>query len=83
MKLLEIPIPMPTPETYFYYVLSALLGSALIWIIARYLGKNEKTMEKLQETDTKLTTMLTLHEHRINEAEKDIRSLENKRPNRR
>ncbi|HZI24817.1 MAG TPA: hypothetical protein VFD46_07065 [Chryseolinea sp.] len=53
------------PDQYFWYTLSSLLAAVLIYILWRYVGKTEKSIEKLTESIGQLTVITKLHEHRI------------------
>jgi hypothetical protein len=62
---------IPIPDGIFYYVLSGLMGAALIWIFQKYLSKLDRTIEKLVESDIKQNVYIENHDERIEKLESD------------
>lgn len=70
---------IPTPDQLFWYMLATLLGSALIWVIGRYITKQEKLMDRVLDMLTDLSTISKVHETRLNNHDKEIGQLQETR----
>lgn len=68
---------MNLPPDSFYYVLSAIFGGALIWIIKVYIGRQDKILSQLSETVQSLKTMVAVHEHKHEDTERRLENIEN------
>lgn len=66
--LFEAELP-PQPDTIFYYVLSILMGMALIWIFQRYIARLDENITKLTESDIKQNFHIEDHGKRIDDLE--------------
>ena len=64
---------VPTPDPYFYYVLSGLLGVALLAVLTLFLNRliamldrHDKEIIKLQMDQIKIKAHLKMDEHESN-----------------
>jgi len=60
------------PDNYFWYSLSILISGVLIWIIQRYIQKTERLLERLVNEVNDLKALTKLHNHRLDDIEKNI-----------
>lgn len=65
----------PIPDGYFWYVLSTVLVTALIWVVNRYVNRVDRLFEKLTESINDLIQISKVHEHRLEDVEEDVREL--------
>jgi len=72
-------IPEPkAPEVYFWYTISFLLTTALIWIITRYVSRSERREAKLDDAIAKITLLVELHEREINDIKGTLKDIKTK-----
>lgn len=67
---------IPNPDQFFWYSLATLLGMTLVWVISRYISKQDKLMDKVLDMLTDLSSISKVHEIRLNNHDKDIERLE-------
>lgn len=65
-------IAIPHPDVYFWYVLSFLLTTTLIWVVTSYISRAEKRDIKVAETLAKLTIMVEVHSSEIKQLTTDV-----------
>lgn len=65
------------PDGWFYYAVTLVFGGALIYVILKYTGKIDTTLNKIQEAVNELKTMTSLHEQRLDTHEDHIDDLKN------
>lgn len=53
------------PDGWFYYAVTLAFGAALIWVILRYTGRIDTTLNKVEEAVNQLTTMTKIHDIHI------------------
>jgi len=70
---------MTLPPDSFYYVLSLLFGSGLIWIIRTHIVRTDAILKQLSQTVSDLKTMVAVHENEHEDYERRINTLENKK----
>lgn len=70
---------IPNPDQYFWYTLATILGCALIWVIGRYITKQDKLMDRVLDMLMDLSTISKVHDTRLNNHDKDIERLEEHR----
>lgn len=63
---------MNLPPDSFYYVLSFLFGSGLLWIIRSYIVRTDKILNQLSDTVSDLKTMVAVHEQKHSEVDKRL-----------
>lgn len=64
-----------TPDGLFYYSLTIALAGALLFVIIRYTGKVDSTLKDIGSTLGEVSTMLKVHEHRLDDIDSDISDL--------
>lgn len=66
---------IPNPDQFFWYTLATLLGVALVWVIGRYITKQDKLMDRVLDMLMDLSTISKVHDTRLNNHDKDIERL--------
>jgi len=67
---------MNLPPDSFYYVLSAVFGAALIWIIKIYIGRQDKILTELSKTVHSLNVMVAVHEEKHEDTDRRLGIIE-------
>jgi len=70
---------MTLPPDSFYYVLSFLFGSGLIWIARTHIVRTDAILKQMSETIADLKTIVAVHENKHIEADRRIDEVREKR----
>jgi hypothetical protein len=70
--------PSPDVNALFWYSISTGLAIVLIWVLIRYLNKNDNILKGIQQTLQILVTNDAVKEERLNRIEEQFSDIEDK-----
>lgn len=66
---------IPVPPEQFYYLITFLLGSFIVWGIGYYIVSTHGYMKKMTELINDLSRMIAVHEEKHDQHERELAEL--------
>lgn len=69
----------PLMDNYFWHAVAVTLVSILVWVVSRYISKIDRVLEELTKNLHELMKISSIHDHKIEDIQEDIRDLKSTR----